>query len=112
MAVIDSQSIKTKVNGGTCGYDASKRIKGRMRYISVETEGLLIAVHVHTADILDRDSAPAIMLEGAPTVTKPFADGGYWTQYLLEILKFQAISDLIEIVEKPKAIKEFTVHYR
>ena len=40
----------------------------------------MIVVHVHTADIQDRDSAPDVILavlEPEPTVKKLFADDGY-----------------------------------
>ena len=51
VAVIDSPSVKTTESGGPCGYYAGKKIKGHKRPITVETECLLIAVHVLAADI-------------------------------------------------------------
>ena len=52
------------------------------------------------------------MLEAEPTVKKLFADGGYQGPKLRRLLKERALSDLIEIVEKPKDIKALTVVYR
>ena len=41
---------------GPRGYDAAKRVKGRKRHIAVDTQGLLLGVIVHAADIQDADS--------------------------------------------------------
>jgi hypothetical protein len=38
-ALIDSQSVKTVEAGGHRGYDAGKKIKGRMRHAMVDTDG-------------------------------------------------------------------------
>ena len=51
-------------------------------------------------------------LRRAPTVSKLFADGGYQGPKLRTALKELGVSELIEIVEKPKDAKEFTVLYR
>ena len=83
--------------------------------MTVDVEGLPIVVHVHAADVQDRDGAlPVIedMLEVAPTVEKLFADGAYQGPKLRELLQERAVAELIEIVEKPKGVKEFTVLYR
>ena len=63
----------------------------------------------------DRDGAPEVilgMLEKAPQVTKLWADGGYAGPKLEEALKDRGRGWIIEIVQKPKETRGFTVHYR
>src|SRR6266542_5420763 len=49
--IIDSQSVPTTEGGGPRRIDAGKRIKGRKRHIVTDTEGFLLAVRVHEANI-------------------------------------------------------------
>ena len=114
-AVIDSQSVKTTESGGPAGFDAGKKVKERKRHMTVDVEGIPIEIQVHTADVQDRDGAPDVifaMLAKVPTVTRLWADGGYQGPKLEQALAELAMGNLIEIVEKPKGIKEFTVLYR
>ena len=78
--VIDSQSVKTAESGGPRGFDAGKKIKGRKRHIVTDTEGHLVGLQVHAADIQDRDGAVSVLSSIRalyPWLRHVFADGGY-----------------------------------
>lgn len=60
-AMIDSQSASTTQAGGPRGYDPGKRVHGRKRHIVIDTNGLLLAVHVHPANVQDvHDAVPLL----------------------------------------------------
>ena len=62
-AIVDSQSAKTTETRGERGYNAGKNVKGRKRYILVDTLGLLIAVVITAASVQDRDGANLVFQE-------------------------------------------------
>jgi putative transposase len=63
--IIDSQSVKTTGVGGPRGYESGKKIKGRKRHLLVDTQGFVLKVKVHSADIMDRDGL-ILLVDGAP----------------------------------------------
>jgi len=66
--------------GGFKGYDAGKRIHGRKRHILTDTDGRLLTVKVHGADVQDRDGGKGVLKQSRgrfPFVQTVFADGGY-----------------------------------
>jgi putative transposase len=108
-AVIDSQSAATAHAGGPRGFDAGKRVYGRKRHIVTDTNGLLLAVHVHPANVQDCHGAVPLLKQlrrQFPKLQHVFADRIYRGNQLLD-----AISDTgpwtIEIVERPPGVKGF-----
>jgi len=85
-AILDSQSVKSDPHGGSVGYDAGKRIKGRKRHILVDTLGLLLGVHITPASTPDRCGAKELLggvLQWFSWLRKLWVDGGYSGQPLL-----------------------------
>jgi transposase len=108
-AVIDSQSAPTAHAGGPRGYDAGKRIYGRKRHIVTDTNGLLLAVHVHPANVQDCHGAVPLLervRNKFPRLRHVFADRIYRGNQLVNALA-PCGPWTIEIVERPQGVKGF-----
>ena len=107
-AVIDSQSASTQ-SGGPRGYDAGKRVQGRKRHIITDTNGLLLAVLVHPANIQDVHGAVPLLERlrtRFPKLRHVFADRVYRGDQLVRA-SAHCGPWRIEIVERPPGVKGF-----
>jgi putative transposase len=78
--IIDSQSAKSSEQGGPRGFDGGKQLSGRKRHVVVDTQGLLLKVVVHPANLHDRVGAKLLLrgLDRAfPRLRHLWADQGY-----------------------------------
>ena len=77
---IDTQSVKSTQTHGVRGYDGFKKVKGRKRHILVDTQGTIIKVQVHAANMADQNGATEV-IRGAKAKSSRlilvWTDGGY-----------------------------------
>ena len=108
-AIIDSQTASTTQAGGPRGFDPGKRLYGRKRHIVTDTNGLLLAVHVHPANVQDVHGAVPLLehlRERFPKLRHVFADRVYRGKQLLDALSHCG-PWTIEIVKRPPGVKGF-----
>ena len=84
---------------------------GRKRHIVTDTQGHLVGVVIHAADIQDRDGAPLVLSSirsAYPWLRHVFADGGYAGPKLEQALAGQG-DWTVEIVKRPNAANGFVL---
>ena len=78
--IIDGQSVKSGLPNAIKGFDGNKKVNGRKRHIVTDTNGWLLAVPVHNANLHDSTMAmlPFRRLrESVHGIFAIFADGGH-----------------------------------
>ena len=100
--MLDSQSTRISPQGGECGFDAGKKVKGRKRHLVVDTLGPLLAVTVTSASVQDRDGAVAVVAQTCaklPALKRLYVDGAYAGQCAAAL---HAAHDIeVEVVRHP-----------
>jgi len=110
-AIADSQSVPTTTAGPERGYDGGKRIKGRKRHLLVDTEGLVIALEVSSADTHDADAAQDLMdshRDALEDVEVIWADSKYKQKGLPEWVD-EELGAQIEVKMRPSNAEGFEV---
>jgi len=110
--VIDSQSVKSAAGvNEAVGFDASKQIKGRKRFLAVETLGLVMAIFVTAASTPERDGAKpllkrvkALQPRSIQRLVTIWADGGFSGRWVMDTCRW-----VLQVVLRPKQTKGFQV---
>ena len=98
--ILDSQSVKTTGKGEERGFDGGKRVKGRKRFLVVDTLGLILSIMVMRASLSEPAGGVEILdhvNQRFPTIRKIWADSAYsgelvtyvqqWCRFVLEIVR-------------------------
>ena len=114
-AVIDSQSVKSAAGvSQAVGYDAGKQIKGRKRFMTVDTLGLVLRVYVTAASVPERAGAQT-MLKQVKQMGKSvarlhtiWADGGFggmpFLMWVMDVCRW-----ILQVVLRPEQTKGFVL---
>jgi transposase len=113
--VIDSQSVKSAAGVEfSVGNNAGKRIKGRKRFLAVDTLGLLIGVLVTAASTPEREGGRQLLRrvkalgQAMSRLLTIWADGGFdslaFTEWVMDHCRW-----IVEVVLSPKQTKGFVV---
>ena len=110
-AIIDSQSVKTTAMvHEAVGYDAGKKIKGRKRFITVDTLGLILRVLVTAANVPEREGGKQVlkkvkhMNQKISRLTTIWVDSGFdgmtFMQWVMDFYRW-----VVRVVLRPKEHK-------
>jgi len=100
--IVDAQSVKNTWIASEKGYDAGKKVSGIKRHIAVDTNGLIHAIEVTTANITDREGAIQMCekhKKSLDKVTNILCDGGYTGPSFAQSIK-ETIHCSVEIIKR------------
>jgi transposase len=114
-AIIDSQSIKSAAMvSQSVGYDAGKKIKGRKRFMTVDTLGLVLRVLVTAANVGEREGGKQVLKRFKNSSNQVsrlitiWVDGGFdgepFMQWVMNFCRW-----IVQVVLRPEQTKGFTL---
>lgn len=114
-AVVDSQSVKSAAGvDEAVGYDAGKQIKGRKRFVSVDTLGLVLRVFVTAASVGERQGGKTVlkrvkqMGKGVCRLHTIWVDGGFdgepFLQWVMNVCRW-----IVQVVLRPEQTQGFVL---
>lgn len=114
-AIVDSQSVKSAamVNQAV-GYDAGKNVKGRKRFLTVDTLGLVLRVLITAACVGEREGGKQVLKkvkQMEPSVSRLhtiWVDAGFggnpFMQWVIDFCRW-----IVQVVIRPKERREFVL---
>lgn len=114
-AVLDSQSVKSAAGvRQAVGFDAGKQIKGRKRFITVDTLGLVLRVFVTAASTPEREGGKTVLNrvrkrgKAVSRLHTIWVDGGFdGAPFMQWVIGFCCW--LVQVVLRPEQIKGFVL---
>jgi transposase len=114
-AAIDSQTVRSAAMvSQSVGYDSHKTTKGRKRFITVDTLGLILRVWVTAANVPEREGAKTVlkrvkaMGKSVNRLTIIWADGGFkgedFMRWVMDVCAW-----IVQVVLRPEQTKGFVL---
>lgn len=114
-AIVDSQSVKSAAMvSQSVGYDAGKKVKGRKRFLTVDTLGLVLRVLVTAASVSEREGGKQVlkqvnqMGEAVSRLHTIWVDGGFdgepFMQWVMNFCRW-----IVQVVLRPKERQGFVL---
>lgn len=114
-AIIDSQSIKSAAMvTQEVGYDKGKNVKGRKRFLTVDTLGLVLRVLITAASVGEREGGKQVLKkvkQMEPSVSRLHTiwvdagfDGNPFMRWVMDFCRW-----IVQVVLRPKESKKFVL---
>lgn len=114
-AIIDSQSVKSAAMvSQMVGYDAGKKIKGRKRFMTVDTLGLVLRVLVTAASVPEREGGKRVlkrvkqMGNSVSRLHTIWVDGGFdgepFMMWVMDVCRW-----IVQVVLRPEQTQGFVL---
>ncbi len=114
-AIIDRQSVKSAAMvSASVGWDGGKLIKGRKRFLTVDTLGLVLRVLVTAASVTEREGGKQVLKQvkqmgkGVARLHTLWTDGGFegepFMRWVMDVCRW-----LVQVVLRPEQTKGFVL---